>query len=448
MSTNVILPEMGENIESGTIMKVLVAVGDSLQKDQSILEIETDKAVVEVPTPYAGTVAEIRVNDGEDINVGDIILVITEGAAAPEAKELEPVAEPEPVPESLQAPEPEAAAPAPRRTAPTPPTPIETQVAATVTVAATTLATEPIDTRAASPSVRRLAREIGVDLAQVRPVDGVRITIEDVKAHANAANATAPSVAERTPTARVATPLPDFTRWGEVSREGMSRIRRRTAERLSEAWTTIPHVTQNDKADITELEVFRKKFGPEAAKRGGKLTATAILVKVLALGLERFPEFNASIDVANNEFIYKKYFNVGVAVDTDRGLLVPVIKDVDKKDLVDISVELGELSERARTRKTTLEEMQGGCITITNLGGIGGVHFTPIVNPPEVAILGVSRATLEPVYIEGELAPRMLMPLSLSYDHRVIDGANAARFTRWVCEVLEAPLTLLMNSPS
>ena len=239
--------------------------------------------------------------------------------------------------------------------------------------------------------------------------------------------------------------MPDFTRWGGVRREKMQTIRRRTAERLALAWTTIPHVTQHDMADITELEAFRKEYGAQAEQAGGKLTTTAILVKMLAFALKRFPQFNASIDAEAEEIVYKEYYNVGVAVDTERGLLVPVIKNADEKNLVDIAIELGELSERARTRKATLEDMQGSSMTITNLGSIGGVAFTPIINPPEVAILGVSRARMEPVYKDGSFVPRMMLPLSLSYDHRLIDGADAIRFTRWLCTALEKPLLLFLD---
>jgi len=226
----------------------------------------------------------------------------------------------------------------------------------------------------------------------------------------------------------------------------MSNIRRVTMESMTRSWTTVPHVTQNDSADVTEMEKFRKAYGGPAKAAGGKLTATAILVKVLSEGLKRFPEFNSSIDPASAEIIYKEYYNIGIAVDTEHGLMVPSIKNVDQKGLVDIAVELTEISERARTRKIGLDELQGSCMTITNLGGIGGTSFTPIVNAPEVAILGVSRSRVEPVYIDGEFVPRTMMPLSLSYDHRIIDGANAARFTRWMCEALESPMILLMDA--
>jgi pyruvate dehydrogenase E2 component (dihydrolipoamide acetyltransferase) len=239
--------------------------------------------------------------------------------------------------------------------------------------------------------------------------------------------------------------LPNFEKWGPVSREKMSTIRRLTAENLSRSWSAIPHVTQNDKADITELEKFRKDHAKAAEREGGKLTVTAILVRVVAEGLKRFRQFNASLDPANSEIVYKEYYNIGVAVDTQWGLLVPSIKNADRKGLFDIATELADLSDRARQRKTTLEELQGSCFTITNLGGIGGTSFSPIVNLPEVAILGVSRARVEPVFIDGEFVARTMMPVSLSYDHRVIDGADAARFARWICNALEQPLTMFLE---
>jgi pyruvate dehydrogenase E2 component (dihydrolipoamide acetyltransferase) len=239
--------------------------------------------------------------------------------------------------------------------------------------------------------------------------------------------------------------LPDFAKWGEVERQAMSNVRRKTAEHLSNAWNSIPHVTQGDKADITELEKLRKKFGPEVEKRGGKLTVTAILVKVLAAAVKVFPQFNASVDVQSSEIIYKKYVNIGIAVDTDRGLLVPVVRNADQKNIAQIAAEVQQAAVKARDKKLTLEDMSGGGISISNLGGIGGTHFTPIVNWPEVAILGVSRGQMEPVWTGDAFEPRLMLPLSLSYDHRVIDGADAMRFLRWVADALEQPFLLSLH---
>jgi pyruvate dehydrogenase E2 component (dihydrolipoamide acetyltransferase) len=242
-----------------------------------------------------------------------------------------------------------------------------------------------------------------------------------------------------------AEPLPDFSRFGAVERQPMRAVRRKTAEHLSAAWATIPHVTQCDLADITGLEELRKKYAKEAESAGGNLTVTAIAVKVVASALHVFPQFNSSIDLPANEIIVKKYINIGIAVDTDRGLLVPVIRDADQKSIVQISVELAQLSEKARNRKISLEEMQGGCFSISNLGGIGGTYFTPIVNAPEVAILGISRASMQPKFIDHQFEPRLMLPLSLSYDHRVIDGADGIRFLRWVAEALEQPFLLALH---
>ncbi|MEJ2104159.1 MAG: 2-oxo acid dehydrogenase subunit E2 [Ignavibacteriaceae bacterium] len=295
----------------------------------------------------------------------------------------------------------------------------------------------------AAPSVRRIARELGVDINKVPGTgpDG-RISMDDVKAHVKKLMQ---GRAEAVGVGIKKEELPDFTKFGKVERVEMSKIREKTATHLSYAWAVTPHVTQFDKTDITEFEKDRKELSKQVEKQGAKLTVTAILIKIISEGMKKFPQFNTSIDMDNKEVIYKKYFNIGVAVDTEYGLLVPVIKNADQKNLIDISIELNTLAEKARSKKLSLEEMQGGCFTITNLGGIGGTYFTPIINSPEVAILGISRASYEPVYNkEGNFEPRLMLPLSLSYDHRIIDGADAIRFLRWVCEALEEPLKIFM----
>jgi pyruvate dehydrogenase E2 component (dihydrolipoamide acetyltransferase) len=297
----------------------------------------------------------------------------------------------------------------------------------------------------ASPSVRRLAREIGVNINDVEGTGPVaRISLDDVKEHARrilssigAAGGVGPGSL-----ARPGKALPDFTKWGEVDRQAWTNIRRVTSEHLSYAWTTIPHVTQFDKADVTALEELRKRHKEQVAQAGGNLTVTAMLVRILATAVHKFPQFNASIDIERGEIIYRKYVNVGVAVDTDRGLLVPVIRNADEKNITQIAIELHKAAERARDRKLSIEEMSGGGITISNLGGIGGTYFTPIVNWPEVAILGVSRGVIEPVWRNEKFEPCQRLPLSLSYDHRVIDGADAMRFLRWVVEAIEQPFLL------
>jgi len=290
--------------------------------------------------------------------------------------------------------------------------------------------------------VRRVARELGVEIGEVRGSGpGGRVSEEDVKAYVRGitrgeAGAAATGGLEA---------LPDFSRWGEVERQPMRAVRRSTAAHLSRAWSTIPHVTHHDRADITQLDRLRQQYGPKVEARGGKLTVTAVALKIVASALRAFPQFAASVDMAREEVVYKKYCHIGVAVDTDRGLLVPVIRDVDKKNISELSVELAAAAERARSRKLAAEDMEGGVFTITNLGGIGGTAFSPIINSPEVAILGISQASLEPVFLDGRFEPRLMLPLSLSYDHRLIDGADAARFLRWVAEALEQPFLVLFQ---
>ncbi len=451
MIREVRLPELGENIESGDVVKVHVQPGDAVEKDQVIMEIETDKATIEVPSPFAGRVKEVLVKEGDKAEIHQLLMTVetteaAETAAAPapapaaEAPATPPAAQ---TPESAQPPQdmpqPATAEPAPApvvEPAPTPAAPVGDFL-------------PPVSKKLvpASPAVRRFAREIGIDISKVPGTGpGGRITIEDVKRYSRdlrrreAETKAVPVGAVFQPG-----PMPDFTKWGAVRKEPMSSVRRATAQRMATAWNTIPHVTQFDKADITELEKLRKQFAPKAEAMGAKLTITAILLKVVAAALKVFPKFNASIDTTKNEIIFKDYYHIGVAVDTERGLLVPVIRDVDKKNIIQLAVEVAEAADRARNRKTSLEEMQGGTFTITNLGGIGGTNFTPIINWPEVAILGVSRGNYEPVYIDGQFQPRLMLPLSVSYDHRIIDGADAARFLRWIVTALEQPFMIALE---
>jgi pyruvate dehydrogenase E2 component (dihydrolipoamide acetyltransferase) len=291
----------------------------------------------------------------------------------------------------------------------------------------------------AGPATRRLARELGVDLAQVLgSAPHGRVTQEDVKAYVRQLSA-GPAVRLG---GRTAPPLPDFERWGKVERRPLEAVRRRTAEQMALSWSLIPHVTQHDLADVTELEAFRK----QQDSKGPKLTVTAFALKAAAIVLRQFPQFNASLDEAGGQLILKRYYHLGVAVDTERGLLVPVLRDVDQKSVHNLAGELAEIAEKARQKKIGADDMRGGTFTITNLGGIGGTGFTPIINYPEVAILGMSRSRLQPVVHDGQVVPRLLLPLSLSYDHRVIDGADAARFTRRLAELLENPLVMLLHA--
>jgi pyruvate dehydrogenase E2 component (dihydrolipoamide acetyltransferase) len=425
MSQEFRLPELGENITAGDVLKVLVAPGDILRPDQPVLELETDKATIEVPSPMGGTVKAVHVKPGEKLKVGGLILTLESGAAAaPSAPPAAPA-----VPPKVQA---------PRAEAPPAPAPLPPPVAAKPPAEEPAL---PRPTVAATPSVRRLARELGVDIYEVTGSgDGGRILEEDVRAFVRARmkQLAAPAESGLAAAAPAAAPLPDFSRWGEVERKAMSSVRRKTAVHLTRSWTA-PHVTNHDKADITDLEQVRKKL---EAKTETRISMTAIAARVIASALKVFPQFAASVDMAREEIVYKKYVNIGVAVDTERGLIVPVIRNADSKNIVALSAEIAALADRARNRKITLEDLEGGVFTISNLGGIGGTHFSPIVNAPEVAILGISRARMEPVYINGLFQPRLLLPLSLSYDHRLIDGADAARFLRWVVEALEQPYLL------
>jgi pyruvate dehydrogenase E2 component (dihydrolipoamide acetyltransferase) len=447
------VPELGENVASGDVAKILVSVGDTVKKEQPVIELETDKATIEVPSSVSGVVKEIKVKKGDKVQVGAVIFTVDDGgaagngagsaagkaaaapppAAAPAEAKLEPKAEPKPEPKAeakVVSMPPRQPAEAPAAAAPAPAAP----------------ASSNLMPAAASPAVRRLAREVGVDINAVAGSGPAgRISQEDVKEHArrilsSVGSAGAPAVGGMA--ARASRPMPDFAKWGEVQREAWSNIRRVTSEHLSYSWNTVPHVTQFDKADVTALEELRKKYKDQVVKAGGNLTVTSMLVKVLATALQKFPQFNASIDPDRGEIIYKKYVSVGVAVDTDRGLLVPVIKDVNHKNITQIAVELQQLAEKARDRKLTVEEMSGGSMSLSNLGGIGGTYFTPIVNWPEVAILGVSRGGAEPVWKDGQFVPRQMLPLSLSYDHRLIDGADAIRFLRWVVEAIEQPFLL------
>ncbi len=447
------LPELGENISQGDLVRLMIAPGSKVSEGQPVMELETDKAVIEVPSSVAGVVKELKVREGEKIKVGQVIFTLEGGAAAPSPAParnapVEHVSGQHGARLAFQAAiraegktEEQALPPDQPQKAP----PVFTMPVQLGKVAGT----EQRQAIPAAPHVRRFAREVGVDIYEVKGTGpGGRISDDDVKAYAKGLLSAAATAAHAAPRAgHFAQPqLPDFAKWGKVERVSMRGVRRKTAEHLAEAWNTIPHVTQHDRADITELEQLRARFAPKAEEAGGKMTVTAIALKVCAAALKVFPQFNASIDIEKEEIVYKQYINIGVAADTDRGLLVPVIRDVEKKNIVELAVELSQLSKKARDKKITPEDMQGGTFTITNLGGIGGVGFTPIVNFPEVAILGLSRSRMEPEWIgskdAGKFEPRLILPLSLSYDHRLIDGADAARFLRWIAEAFEQPFLL------
>lgn len=455
-----IIPNLGDGVAQGDVLKVLVKAGDSLAVDQPVLELETDKATIEVPSNVAGTIKEVKVKAGDKVKPGQAVLVLSNGAGAQAAPAAaEPAKQDAPAPEAPKQEAAPAPTPAPEPAAEEPPV-AERPKASVHNIAAgrpqaasaPPVAPAHVTAAPAAPSVRRLAREIGVDITQVPGTGpGGRITQDDVKEFSkrvmnsigSGGQAAAASGAGRA--ALVTAALPDFAKWGEVERKAMTGIRRKTAEHLSNAWNTIPHVTQFDKADITALEQVRKKYREEVAKAGGNLTVTAVAAKVIASALKVFPQFNASVDAAGEAIVYKKYIHVGIAVDTENGLLVPVIRNVDQKNLIQLSVEIQQLAEKAKARKLSLDDMSGGSMSISNLGGIGGTAFTPIVNWPEVAILGISRGVFEPVWNGTEFEPRQMLPLSLSYDHRLIDGADAIRFLRWVAEALENPFALTLR---
>jgi len=444
------LQELGENISEGDLVRLMIVPGAKVSEGQPVMELETDKAVVEVPSSVSGVVKDVKVKEGEKIKVGQVIFTLQSSALSqpdpvrPQSRPVEHVSGQHGARLAFQ-----AAIRAEGKTeeqALPPDQPLPRPAAFSMPAQLGKVAgTEHREAIPAAPHTRRLAREIGVDIYEVKGTGpGGRIGEEDVKAYAKATLAAAATARQAPARAGhfVAPQLPDFAKWGKIERVSMRGVRRKTAEHLAESWNTIPHVTQHDRADITELEHLRARFAPKAEQAGGKMTVTAIALKVCAAALKVFPQFNATIDMEKEEIIYKQYINIGVAADTDRGLLVPVIRDVDKKNIVELAVELSQLSQKARDKKITLADMEGGTFTITNLGGIGGTAFTPIVNHPEVAILGLSRSRMEPEWIAGKFEPRLILPLSLSYDHRLIDGADAARFLRWVAEAFEQPFLL------
>ena len=430
------LPELGENIHQGDLVRLMISPGATVTEGQAVMELETDKAVVEVPSSVSGVVKDVLVSAGEQIKVGQVVFTLQSGATTKPrvSHEQETRFAFQAVIQAEGKTEEEALPPDQPKAAPLASfsMPLDLDRAAGV------------DHRGpvpAAPHVRRLARELGVDIHNVAGSGpGGRISEDDVKAYTKSLVVSGAGTA--IPTHLKQPALPDFSKWGKIERVAMRGVRRKTAEHMWEAWSSIPHVTQNDKADITELEQLRTRFGPKAAEAGGKMTVTAIALKVCASALKIFPQFNASIDMEKEEIVYKQFINIGVAVDTERGLLVPVLRDVDKKNIVELAAELTGLSKKARDKKLTPADMEGGTFTITNLGGIGGTGFSPIVNYPEVAILGLSRSSMEPVWLNGKFEPRQVIPLSLSYDHRLIDGADAARFLRWIAEAFEQPFLL------
>lgn len=436
MKKEIKIPDIAENVETGTIAAILVSKGDKVTVDQPLVEIETDKASTDIPSLYEGVVVEVKVEEGDEVSVNQVIMIIeTEGdgdeesgekdkaedktEVAEDIKDEDEVSEEEEKEDKDEEPEKEDS----DRQEDKKEQPDQKKS---------------LNQVAAAPSVRRIAREMEVDLTQVEGTGpGGRVTADDVKGHAGKSKETAK---EEKPAKEQKES--DFSKWGPVTVEKIKTIRRLTAETVSQSWETIPHVTHFDEADITKLENFRKQYQKKVEKEGVKLTVTSLLLKITGFALQKFPMFNASI--GDGEIIYKHYYNIGVAVDTPRGLLVPVIRDVTSKSLVELSAELDEMAQKARDKKISPDEMQGGNFSISNLGGIGGTGFTPIVLPQQVAILGVSRGSWKPVYVDDVVQKRMIIPLSVSYDHRIIDGADGARFLRWICNVIEDPYAILL----
>ena len=429
MATEFKLPDLGEGVEQADVVRVIVSPGDTIRVDQPVLEVETDKAGLDVPSSVAGKVTEVKVSEGETVKVGQVILLVEAVEGGADESAPEPASEPE---AEAPKPSPEPAAEAVAEPASEPasePKTVELDVPE-----------PPVDELPvfASPSVRKFAREIGVDIRQVKGSGpGGRIDDEDVKRHSRSGGGAVAAAA------RQVGELPDFGKWGPITREKMNKVRRVTAEHMALCWSTIPHVTVFDTADITDLERLRKRRTGKVEKAGGKLTITVVLMKLVAAALQRHPTLNASLDLRRQEVVLKKYYHFGVAADTERGLVVPVFRNVDQKSLKDLAIELVALADKAKSGKLTPDEMSGGTFTISNLGGIGVGHFTPIVNHPEVAILGVGRAVETPVYRDGELQNRLMLPLSLSFDHRLVDGADGARFLRWMIDAIDDSLLLL-----
>ena len=406
------LPHLGEGADSGTVVNLFVKEGDQLTKDQGVLELENEKAVATIPSTASGTVTKIYVKPGDKISVGQKILSLSEtGTPTPQqpAAKIEKVkqqpqpAEVEEAPEKEELEEKEAEG---QPKAGLPP--------------------------AAAPSLRKLARDLGLDLTKVRgSARGGRIVLEDIRAYIQRLQRLAAQPVTAAPVKGKAKPAPeqiDFSKWGSVQKKPLSPLREVIARRMTENWIAIPHVTQFDEADITQLNELRKKYASAYEQKGARLTLTSFVLKVVADALQKHPLFNSSLDEAAQEIVTKEYYHLGVAVDTEAGLIVPVIRDVNKKTALDLSKELEELAAKARDRKISAEDLKGGTFTISNQGGIGGGSFTPIINKPEVAILGLGRGVVKPVIHEGQIAPRLMLPLGLSYDHRVIDGGAAARF--------------------
>jgi len=424
------LPALGEGIDSATVIAVKVKVGDTIAVGQELLEVETDKASMGVPSEVAGVVTEIRVASGEKIQPGKVIAIMTSTMAIPASGGRQPADSPKVSAKAVAS---------------------VVNIGGSPASVAVASPNGKKDLTPAGPATRRLARELGVALLEVRGSGrGGRVTLDDVKGfiktERTATKAGGGAISGSIVNAFALPALPDFAKYGEIEKKPVSKLRETIAKNLTIAWRTMPMVTQNELADITDLEAGRKRIVDSLPKGAPKITWTVLAVKACVAALKEFPNFNSSYDMNAGELIVKKFYHIGIAVDTERGLVVPVIKDADKKSIRDIASEVVALAEKARAGKLAIDEMRGGTFTITNLGGIGGTSFTPIVNYPEVAILGMCRSALQAVVKEGAIVPRLMLPLSLTYDHRVVDGADGARFTSRLAQLFSDPMRLLMES--
>lgn len=440
MAKEIFVPDIGDFSEV-EVIEVLVNEGDSINAEDSLITVESEKAAMEIPAPEAGVIKALKIKVGDMISEGTLMMLLepaAAGAAAPAEAEAAAAAAPEPTKEEAKP----APAPVPSGAQ----VPSRAQVPAAAPAAQRHSPTEKINEVSfskayASPSIRKFARELGVDLGQVEGTGRKkRIVKEDVKSFVKRA------LSQPAGGGLGVAPMPevDFSQWGEIETKPLSKINKLTGQFLHRNWVTVPHVTQFDEADITNMEAFRKEMAAEYKEQGIRITPLVFMLKAVVSALKKYPRFNSSLDATGENLIMKSYYNVGIAVDTPDGLVVPVVRDVDSKSLVELATELGEISIKARDKKLKPSDMQGGCITISSLGGIGGTKFTPIVNCPEVAILGVSRSKMAPVWNGSEFEPRLMLPLSLSYDHRVIDGADGARFTSFLSRVLSDTRRLLL----
>lgn len=476
MAKEIKVPQIGDGVESATVSEVLVAEGDKIEKDQSVIAVESDKASVEVPSSAAGTIKEIKISEGDEVEVGQVIILLEEsdddetdednGEASEEEKEKENTSEEENENEDEDSEEKQSGKKKKKIKEENPEDndeePEEDDADENQDEKKSSKKDEPEAGKTseekenkksgksssgesstgagiqASPGTRRLARELGVDLTELAEEISGRVSEKDVKEFAKKDSP------KSTRSASIS--LPDFEKWGSVERKPLNNIRKATAKNVTASWQSVPHVFQFDEADITDIQQYLETNQDKAEKAGGKLTITALLTKIVASALVRFPKFNASIDMENEEMILKNYVNIGIAVATEKGLLVPVIKDADKKSIIEIATELTNIAEKARDGKLSKEDMEGANFSISNLGGIGGTNFTPIVPASQVAILGISRSAKKPVYVDDEFKPREILPLSLSYDHRLIDGADGAAFINWITQALEDPYKALLGA--